>query len=188
MIEYGLYVDLGIDALVNLLYYLLTLPRFRDYLNVERIHEVKEDILIMVNEETSYIEEDITILYSFIEKQADRMMQGSNNDTKGAGLCCSCGTPRQGTKEPKAASTTLLTSSSSSTLTTHTLNDYCINCKLKRERRDKKLTDKLPKSVLNRASSADIVPSNDLVDTHNSKIRNKLQAAKDELYFLEEDL
>ena len=147
--------------------------------------------MAVIIDESKCIEEDMTILYSFIEKQADRIMQGSNSDTKGAGLCCSCGTPKQMTKETKSSSSTLLTSLSSSAIIANSSGDFCTNCKLKRERRDKKLSDKLPKTVLNRATSIEVAPvatNVEQIDTQNSKIRNKLQAAKDELYFLEEDL
>jgi len=171
---------------IILLHHLRTHSLHREYLNVDRIHEVKDDIIAMILDESKYIEEDISVLYSFIEKQADQMMQGSNSEAKDyAGLCCSCGTPKQAAK---SSGTTLLTSSSTSSITTNSLADYCINCKLKRERREKKLTDKLPKTVLNRSTALETAPNNEQTDTHNSKIRNKLQAAKDELYFLEEDL
>ncbi len=167
------------------------LIRNREFLNVDRIHEVKDDIVAVIIDESKCIEEDMTILYSFIEKQADRMMQGSNIDTKGAGLCCSCGTPKQISKETKSSSNTLVTSLSSSAINTNSSTEFCTNCKLKRERREKKLSDKLPKTVLNRATAIEVAPvatNVEQIDPHNSKIRNKLQAAKDELYFLEEDL
>ena len=164
---------------------------YRNLLNVDRIHEVQDDIMAVIIDESKCLEEDMTILYSFIEKQADRMMQGSCSDTKGSGLCCSCGAPKQITKEKKSSSTTLMTSSSSGAITSNSCTDFCTNCQLKRERRERKLSDKLPKTVMSHATSTEVAaPASNVeqIDVHNSKIRNKLQAAKDELYFLEEGL
>lgn len=110
-------------------------------------------------------------------------------------LCSLCGDPVSHLL--KSVDSKIVVSTSSSSLLTISAatigsNVMCKPCHAKSERREKKLADKLPKKHIVAATNATAIITattdvdKSLDDKSNNRLRNKLQAAKDELHFLED--
>ena len=183
----------------------------RRYLNIASIAKIKSDVVRLLKRENDALECDITSLNALIEREMDSQNNHfdiSHTASKAADI-----------KAPSSSSSSRDNDQCSTCSARVKSSGYnskkviiCIDCKLRIERRERKLADKLPKKGA--AASTGIMSSSastaemDSVDPsvlaegmagvslssevtavrraeRESKAKSRLQRAKDELYFLD---